>query len=215
MRWIDDTSVQLFTRISFRFFAGYGFYNSGISGFFPYFLPLQYGTTIFCNLCFDSIYTAIYIYTINDTFFQCVIDYAIIVKECHCFRNWCGCQSNKSGRIKIFQYLTPIPINGAVTLIYDNQIKIIMWQIGVRRQYNFFCRLIIIIVVIILNSISFQKRKKTLYCRNNNIAIRWYRRGTKTVYCKYCIECISIFCQPKSSKFSLCLFPKVISVHKK
>ena len=163
MRRIDNASVQFFIGIVFRLFVADGLHFSGIAGFFLNLFSLQDCTSVLGNLRLDSIYTATHIYSVDYTLSQCIVDNDIVVEEFLCFFNRSCCQSYKSGRVEIFQNLSPIPVNGTVTLIYDNHIKVIVWQIGIGRQRNFFCRFIVVIVIIIFDGFSFQKREKTLY----------------------------------------------------
>ena len=123
---IDDTSIKFLICISFGFLTAYSLDLTRISCFFFKFLALQYSSACFCDLCFYSIHPAIHIHTVNDTLLQCVVDNTVVIEKCHCFFNRCCSQTNQSCNVEIFQYLTPIFINRAVALIYDNHIKVIV-----------------------------------------------------------------------------------------
>ena len=154
---IDDTPIKFLICISFGFLTAYSLNLARISCFFFKFLALQYSSACFCNLRFYSIHPAINIHTINDALLQCIVDNAVIVEECHCFRNRRCSQTHQSCRIEILQHLAPVSINGAMAFVYDNHVKVVMWQIWIRRQRYFFCRFIFVIIFIILNCVPFQE----------------------------------------------------------
>jgi len=54
------------------------------------------------------------------------LDNAIVIEKSHCFGNRCRSQTYQSCRIKILQYHAPVSINGAMALVYDNHIKVVV-----------------------------------------------------------------------------------------
>ena len=100
-----------------------------------------------------------------------------------------------------------------MTLVYDNHVKVVMWQVGIGWQGHFLCGFVIVIIITILNIFSFQEREQSLYGRDYNIAIRRNGRGTKAINCKDGIESVPVFCQSERTKLILGLFSQIVSIN--
>ena len=157
LRRVDNRTVKFRLRVILSLSCVYLLRLAGVASFHTHTVAFQDSTTILCSLRLDAIHTVVHIHTIHNALFKRIVHNAVVVEERHGFGYWCSRKTNKTSRVEIFKHPSPVAVNASVTLINDNHVKEIVWQIRIVRKRNLSCCFIIVIIVDVFNVFTFQQ----------------------------------------------------------
>ena len=156
LRGVDNRTVKLRLSVILSLSCVYLLRLASVASLHTHTVAFQDSATILGSLRLDAIHTVVYVHTIHNTLFKRIVHNTVVVEERHSFGNRCCSKTNKASRVEIFKHLAPVAVNTAVTLINDNHVKEIVWQIRVSRKRNLSCCFIIVIIVGVFDGFTFQ-----------------------------------------------------------
>ena len=171
LRRVDNRTVKFRLRVIFSLSRVYLLRLAGVASLHTHTVAFQDSATILGSLRLDAIHTVVHIHTIHNALFKRIVHNAVVVEERHGFGYWCSRKTNKTSRVEIFKHPSPVAVNASVTLINDNHVKEIVWQIRIVGKRNLHCRFIIVVIVGVFNVFTFQQREQSLNGGYQHIAV--------------------------------------------
>ncbi len=214
LRRVDNRTVKLRLSVILSLSCVYLLRFASIASFNTHTVAFQYSTTILGRLRPYTIHAIVYVHTIHNTLFKRIVHNTVVVEERHGFGYRCGSKTNKASRVEIFKHLAPVAVNTAVTLINDNHVKEIVWQIRIVRKRNLTCRFIIVVIVGVFNVFTFQQREQSLNGGYQHIAVRWYFSRLQSLHAIDGVESFTIVSEAECAEFIFSLSSEIVAIDK-